>query len=165
MKHVMESILRALSLSLTHHLSGDDNSENSEVLLTRKVAAVTELISSQLVNRGKRPQLLADYWTCVLQCLLSSSDILSKYLDITNITDVMIREIATVRVHLGLVLVLLLCPVSPLDPLVIKGTHNEVLNQLVSSFCTSGGVCDNVFCIIRSVATNYCWNLINIIYN
>ena len=164
MKHVMESILRALSLSLTHHLSGDDNSENSEVLLTRKVAAVTELISSHLVNRG-RPQLLADYWTYVLQCLLSSSDILSKYLDITNITDVMIREIATVRVHLGLVLVLLLCPVSPLDPLVVQGTHNDVLNQLVSSFCTSGGVCGNVSSIIRSVVTNYCWSHINITYN
>ena len=143
----MESILRALSLSLTHHISGDDNSENSEVLLTRKVAVVSDLISSQLVNRGKRSQLLTNYWTCVFQCLLSSSDIISKYLDVTNITDVMVREIATVRVHLGLVLVLLLCPVSPLDPLVVEGTHNEVLNYLVSSFCTRGVVCDDVSCV------------------
>ena len=143
MKHVMESILRALSLSLT---SGDDNCED-EVLLTRKVAVVTELISSQLVNRGKRSQLLPNYWTYVLQCLDSSSDILSKYLDVTNITEVMIREIATVRVHLGLVLVLLLCPVSPLDPLIVEGTHNEVLNQLVSSFCTRAVVCGIISCI------------------
>lgn len=144
MKHVMESILRALSLSL---MCGDDNCENDEVLLTRKVAVVTELISSQFVNRGKRSQLLPNYWTYVLQCLLSSSDILSKYLDVTNITEVMRREIATVRVHLGLVLVLLLCPVNPLDPLIVEGTHNEVLKQLVSSFCTRGGVHGTISCI------------------
>lgn len=139
LKVVMETVLKALASAVSSHISnsalrdgdcGGDCDGDSTALI--------ELISNCTKDiKGRRGSVLKDHWLIVISSLTSADNILKKYITVTVelVTNEMRREVSIAMVKVATALVILLSPLSVIDPLVMEGSHFEYLKQLVRLLC------------------------------
>ena len=130
MKFVMETVVKSLLMSINNHISHSaicDYESDIETLI--------ELIYTQTkcIDKGRRGHgVLKDHWPIITSSLKFTNNILKEYTDsVESVTEDMMRNLSVAVVKLAIALVLLLSPLSVMDPLAIESGHFEYLEELV----------------------------------